>query len=194
LESSASPASLRQVVASLRGSCQSTPNASTRLFVPEARKLDVSWIPGSCQSTPNASARLFVPEARKLDVSCTPLSLDALPSSAVEMGVSGACHELAPGLKERDQPSRIAAVARLELKCAYTGLNGCSSFCDRACGQTTRSGVSNQSTSPTISLKRKLLTSIDRLSFLLPRRWRPPPRLRIRGPLASRKPGNWLAV
>ena len=32
---------------------------------------------------------------------------------AFEMGIFGACHELAPGLEKGDQPSSIAALARL---------------------------------------------------------------------------------
>jgi hypothetical protein len=42
-----------------------------------------------------------------------------VPPDAVEVGVFGACHELAPGLEKGDQPRRIPAVARLELPCAY---------------------------------------------------------------------------
>ena len=47
------------------------------------------------------------------------LSSEALPPGAFEIEVFGACHELAPGLEKGDQPSRIAAVARLDLPCAY---------------------------------------------------------------------------
>jgi hypothetical protein len=45
--------------------------------------------------------------------------LKALSPGAFEVGISGACHELAPGLVEGYQPNRIAAVARLVLPCAY---------------------------------------------------------------------------
>src|SRR5262249_27005509 len=47
------------------------------------------------------------------------LSPEALPPGRCKVEVFGACHELAPGLEKRDQPSSIAAVARLDLPCAY---------------------------------------------------------------------------
>src|ERR1700734_4448500 len=47
------------------------------------------------------------------------LSEQALPPGAFELGIFGSCHERAPGLEERDQPSSIAALARLVLPYAY---------------------------------------------------------------------------
>jgi Integrase core domain len=47
------------------------------------------------------------------------LSVEALPPGVCEVEVLGSCHELAPGLEKRDQPSSIAAMARLDLSCAY---------------------------------------------------------------------------
>src|SRR5262245_26115675 len=43
------------------------------------------------------------------------LSPEALPPGVCEIEVFGACHELAPGLEKGEQPSRIAAMARLDL-------------------------------------------------------------------------------
>jgi hypothetical protein len=48
------------------------------------------------------------------------LPLEASPPGVFEVGVFGACHGLTPGLVARDQPSRIATVARLDLASAYT--------------------------------------------------------------------------
>jgi hypothetical protein len=47
------------------------------------------------------------------------LALEALSPEVFEVGISGACHEGAPGLVEGDQPNRIAAVARLVSPDAY---------------------------------------------------------------------------
>jgi hypothetical protein len=47
------------------------------------------------------------------------LPLEALSPGAFEVEVFRACHELTPGLVKGDQPSRIAAVARLVLPGAY---------------------------------------------------------------------------
>ena len=46
---------------------------------------------------------------------------EALPPGVFETEVFGTCHELAPGLEEGDQPSSIAALARLVLPCPYPG-------------------------------------------------------------------------
>ncbi len=64
--------------------------------------------------------RADTPARRQLAVIDKPRarSLDTLPPRAVESGVSGACHELVPGLKERDQPRTVATGARLGLPCA----------------------------------------------------------------------------
>src|SRR5262249_3652895 len=43
----------------------------------------------------------------------------AKPPGVFETEVLGTCHELTPGLEERNQPSTVAAVARLVLPCAY---------------------------------------------------------------------------
>jgi hypothetical protein len=47
------------------------------------------------------------------------LPLEALLPEAFEVGVFGACHELAPGLVEEYQPNSITTVARLVLPSAY---------------------------------------------------------------------------
>ena len=47
------------------------------------------------------------------------LSVKALPPGVCEIQVFGSCHERAPGLEKGDQPSSIAAVARLDLPYAY---------------------------------------------------------------------------
>ena len=60
------------------------------------------------------------------------LPLEALPPGAFEVGVLGACHELAPGLVVGDQPARIAAVARLVLSSALPDVCSDETFLRRA--------------------------------------------------------------
>ena len=51
--------------------------------------------------------------------------MKALPPGVCEIQVFGSCHERAPGLEKGDQPSSIAAVARLDLPYAYTSVTRC---------------------------------------------------------------------
>ena len=45
---------------------------------------------------------------------------EAAAPEALELGILGSCHGLAPGLVDRDQPTTIATLARMVLPDAYT--------------------------------------------------------------------------
>ena len=55
------------------------------------------------------------------------------PPGVFATEVLGTCHELTPGLEERNHPSRVAAVARLVLPCANPRLTK-GSIASAACG------------------------------------------------------------
>jgi hypothetical protein len=90
-------------------------NEQGRLWAYGKRPSGQSSLPGLKRGTGNAFTC-----AKGGDGQATGgLPLEALSPGAFEVGVLGACHELAPGLVKGYQPSRIAGVARLVLPCAY---------------------------------------------------------------------------